>query len=210
MSRQLRRSFLLATGVAVMAGLSGPAAAQVIWVRPALAPLPPQEIAGILRHELAFRSVGRPDYVGSYYVVPGVDRAGMRVRVLVHGLSGKVVDVELLGRAPQTRPRVANLPERPAAAHRAVPVPPKRTEALRPLTGQPANPAPTRQDAPDAARLPEPAPLPPVASGPPSPPVAAPGLPATSSGVTLPPPAALDDAQPVKQAAPMPPVAPLM
>lgn len=143
MSRLHKRTALAALGLCLTLSAAD---AQVFWRR-GPQPLPPRAIADILFEEHAFRTTGRPQFAGRYYIVEGLDHRGAFVRLLVSSFSGEIVDAEVL-RAP---PRVANLPDR-ARPERDLtpPMPPVRPRALQ------TPPAESRQDDQRASRPPQP------------------------------------------------------
>jgi hypothetical protein len=73
----------------------------------------PYEVANALQ-SLGLRPLGSPWQRGRFWVAPAVDRDGTRVRVIVEGGSGRIVNVREVEAAPP-RPRrpIAGLPDTP-------------------------------------------------------------------------------------------------
>jgi hypothetical protein len=151
--RRLRRRMAGLAVLAVMAGASGPALAQLDdygggyarygydydddygprydYAPRRAAPIPPRAVGRIAAQEFGLREVQRTVRTGSAIVVDGLAANGSRVRLIIDRFNGELIDRIVL----QPPPRVVRLDpreeERPAQK-KLTPRPPERPAALKP------------------------------------------------------------------------------
>lgn len=191
--RSLRRRLAGFVALAAMAGVSGPALAQLDdygggyarygygydyddgygsrydYAPRRAAPIPPRALEQIAVREFGLREVQRTVRTPSAVVIDGLTANGGRVRLLFDRYNGELIDRIVLQPAPSRTVRLDPREEERPAPKKLTPRPPERPAALKPAqppaeANAPATAAPPSPAAPKPDAAPaKPAPVPTVA-----------------------------------------------